>query len=47
MEKWEEIAKNTYRLKVFGGWIIKVIEFDGSVALAFVSDTFGVWRIGE
>ena len=50
MLKWEEIAKDTWRLKVFGGWLIsRTIDFgsDISTAVCFVPDAFHRWEIGK
>ena len=48
MLKWEEIAQDTWRLKVFGGWIVsRTIENHNGVttALCFVPDANHEWEV--
>ena len=48
--EWERIAESTFRLRVFGGWLVEVIEF-GEVnnfpALTFVPDAEHLWTIEQ
>jgi hypothetical protein len=56
--KWEEIASNTYRLKVYGGWIVykktwKEHTWGGgasdavALGMVFVPDPNHEWMLGH
>jgi hypothetical protein len=57
MLKWEKITEtSTYRLKVYGGWIVKSVHHKGhtwyqgasdstGVGMVFISDPNHVWTI--
>lgn len=46
MLKWERITESdTYRLKVYGGWIVADINRSVGVGMVFVPDPDHVWTI--
>ncbi len=49
-EKWEDIGKGTYRLKMHGGWLVRTLTLgtcDGGagVSIIFVQDLEHSWRL--
>jgi hypothetical protein len=44
MSEWESIDDHTDRMKVPGGWIVRLVG-DTGVAMCFVQDVHHVWRI--
>ena len=44
--EWEDIAANTCRLKVIGGWIVEFGSSNGQ-SCAFVPDKGHKWKITE
>lgn len=50
MLKWEEIAQDTWRLRVYDGWLVSRTIDTGewtSTALCFVPDAFNRWELGK
>ena len=46
LKKWEFIDKETDRLKVLGGWIVRSWNRD-SVHQIFISDEYHDWKFDE
>lgn len=45
---WDEIVPQTYRLKVYGGWLVNYLEYYEGVAsssMCFVPDSEHKWQI--
>jgi len=42
--EWVQIAANTYRAKVFGGWIVQSDDTSGN-ALCFIPDREHIWVV--
>lgn len=41
---WERIDENTWRAKVYKGWVVKVYStFDESFSVCFVPDPMHAW----
>lgn len=47
--KWEKIAWETYRLKVIGGWVIRIKEPNAdqadTITCCFVPDEYHKWKV--
>lgn len=43
MQKWEEISDYTYRMKIYGGWLVMYSK-DETAALTFVPDPEYNWK---
>lgn len=48
--KWEKVTEDTYRLRVFGGWIVDTMVYDENGLIkcnstVFVPDKEGLWNI--
>lgn len=48
---WEAIAISTFRLKVYGGWIVETVEFDeehgACSSSVYIPDPSHLWIIEE
>jgi len=42
---WERVTKSTERMKIYGGWLVRVFRGGISIALTFVPDPFHEWKI--
>jgi hypothetical protein len=47
MEQWEDVALWTLRLKVWGGWLVRVSRYQGDESVTFIEDPEHRWKIGE
>ena len=44
--EWERIGYATFRMRVFGGWLVLAVA-EGGKAMSFVPDDHGLWVPGK